>query len=296
MISSRSRIFPFWAFGSGVHPWSARIRNHAWALRAPNGSRGLHSGCTWCRFCRGVPVLLCWVYVFPGSLDSHVPAAKRLHDRALGDFVARQPDLTRRSSEFGPALDRARLRSRPGSIDARVALGTIPLRFPGSGLGIAVALDERVFKEQWNTVRHCEEIVKRLLRFPWQQAGIAVALDERDCKEQWNTVRHCEEIVRRLLSRRPGNVLDREAYGAKVLAIVAALIPINLSEGIDLDTLHDVLSAAMSQEKTGVDDFDDVAVAAEQLHGAGELQGIEYRFGNTANLARKAGHKSSLDL
>ena len=157
-------------------------------------------------------------------------------------------------------------------------------------------LDERVFKEQWNTVRHCEEIVKRLLRFPWQQAGIAVALDERDCKEQWNTVRHCEEIVRRLLSRRPGNVLDREAYGAKVLAIVAALIPINLSEGIDLDTLHDVLSAAMSQEKTGVDDFDDVAVAAEQLHGAGELQGIEYRFGNTANLARKAGHKSSLDL
>jgi hypothetical protein len=190
-------------------------------------------------------------------------------------FYAR---MARRSSEFGPVLDGARLRIRPGSIDARVALGTIPLRFPGCLLGIAVALDERVYNEQWNTVRHCEEIVRRLLRYPWR-IGIAVALDERGYKEQWNTVRHCEEIVRRLLSRRPGNVLDREAYGAKVLAIVAPLIPIDLSEGIDLDTLHDVLSAAMSQERIGVDDYDDVAEATEQLYGAGELRGIEFRFG-----------------
>ena len=201
----------------------------------------------------------------------------------------------RRSSEFGPVLDGARVRIRPGSIDARVALGTIPLRFPGSGLGIAVALDERVYNEQWITVRHSEEIVRRLLRHPWR-TGIAVALDERGYKKQRNTVRHCEEIVRRLLSRRPGNVLDREAYGAKVLAIVGAVIPIDLSEGIDLETLHVVLSAAMSQEKIDVDDHDDVAVATEQLYGAGELRGIEFRFGNTANLGRKAGHKSSLDL
>jgi hypothetical protein len=144
-----------------------------------------------------------------------------------------------RSSEFGPFLDKIRLSIRPGPIDRRVVLGTIPLRFPGNGAGIAVVLDEGFFKEHWDTVHHCEEIVKQAL------FGGATGL------------------------------VDPKSQHMVGFGIVFYSIPIDLSEAIELHRFHAVLNAVMSQETIG---NNNVILTMEQLYGAGELRGIELRF------------------